>query len=144
MAGMDMNIVKMAVTWTFVMFTILAQNVRDGFAFNTIWMAFAIPMFLRFVLSGEINKFLNVEWSFLIMVCLFTGALTFAFSLVNPDLADGLKNFGKNKKNTAKVIGLFSGMFMFCLLMAGYVSSDPFVKETVEVVYNNSNTSLIQ
>jgi hypothetical protein len=78
------------------------------------------------------------------MVCLFTGALTFAFSLVNPDLADGLKNFGKNKKNTAKVIGLFSGMFMFCLLMAGYVSSDPFVKETVEVVYNNSNTSLIQ
>ena len=99
---MDMNIVKMAVTWTFVMFTILAQNVRDGFAFNTIWMAFAIPMFLRFVLSGEINKFLNVEWSFLIMVCLFTGALTFAFSLVNPDLADGLKNFGKNKKNTAK------------------------------------------
>jgi len=144
MSGMDMNIVKMAVTWTFVMFTILAQNVRDGFAFNTIWMAFAIPMFLRFVLSGEINKFLNVEWSFLIMVCLFTGALTFAFSLVNPDLADGLKNFGKNKKNTGKIIALYCGMFLFVLLFSGYISSDPFVKESVEVVYNNSNTSLIE
>jgi hypothetical protein len=144
MAGMDMNIVKMAVTWTFVMFTILAQNVRDGFAFNTIWMAFAIPMFLRFVLSGEINKFLNVEWSFLFMVCLFTGALTFAFSLVNPDLADGLKNFGKNKKNTGKIISLYCGMFLFCLLLAGYISSDPFVKEAVEVVYNNTSSPLIE
>ena len=143
MAGMDMNIVKMAFTWTFVMFSILAQNITDGFAFNTIWMAFAIPMFLRFVLSGEINKYLNVEWSFLFMVCLFAGALTFAFSLVNPDLADGLKNFGQNKTNTAKVIGLYCGMFLFVLLLAGYISSDPFVKESVEVVYNN-NSSLLQ
>jgi hypothetical protein len=71
------------------------------------------------------------------MVCLFTGALTFAFSLVNPDLTDGLKNFGKNSKNTSKVLALFSGMFLFCLLLAGYISSDPFVKEAVEVVYNN-------
>jgi predicted PurR-regulated permease PerM len=137
MAGMDMNIVMMAFTWTFMVVAMLAQNLSHGYTFNTIWMAFAIPMILRFILTSTLNQFLNVEWSFLFMVCLFTGVLTFAFSLVNPDLTDGLKNFGKNSKNTTKVLALFSGMFLFCLLLAGYISSDPFVKEAVEVVYNN-------
>ena len=134
---MDMNIVMMAFTWTFMVVAMLAQNLSHGYAFNTIWMAFAIPMILRFILTSTLNQFLNVEWSFLFLVCLFTGVLTFAFSLVNPDLTDGLKNFGKNSKNTAKVLALFSGMFLFSLLLAGYISSDPFVKEAVEVVYNN-------
>lgn len=142
MAGMDMNIVKMALTWSLVMLAFLAQNVAGGYAFNTIWITFVIPMMLRGLLTSGINMFLNVEWSFLFLVCLFTGALTFTFSLVNPDLADGLKNFGDNKKNTGKVVGLYCGMFLFVLLLAGYISSDPFTKETVEVVYNNTSSLL--
>lgn len=123
----------MALTWTLVYLTILAQHFADGYVYNSVWMAGAVPLLLR-LLIGQNPSYLNVTWSFLFGVVILTGGLFGSFMNVTPELSKGVKEFGRDKKNTIKASMLFLGFFFFSLLLLGTMTN-PF-----GTVSNNSNS----
>lgn len=140
----DIEIIKMAFTWVAFYLALLFQNLGDGYAYKSIWLFGLIPLILRFM-NG--SGYLHVKWMFLLAVIIMAGMLTFAFSLTNPDLKMGLKDYGKEKKSSVKFTALFMGFFLFSLLFLGNFWRDgPFADTRVVTANNmmggNNNISL--
>src|SRR6056300_1272298 len=133
----EFGVFRMALTWTLVYLTILAQHFADGYAYNTLWMAGAVPLLLRLLVGHNPNYFV-VNWSFLIAVILLAGGLFGAFMNVTPQLSRGVKEIGRDKKNTIKASMLFLGLFFFSLLMIGMLTN-PFSQGNVSNNYNLMN-----
>jgi hypothetical protein len=136
---LDIEIIKMAFTWTLVSLAIQGQHFFDGYTYNTIWLTAVTPFILWFM-NG--SSYLNVQFWFIFVAAIFTGALTFMFSLVRPQLAGGLREYGKDKKNTGRIIGLHSGMFLFVLLVLGHLSVNPFAPARVVQYINNAGNNV--
>jgi len=132
---LDIEIIKMAFTWVFMYMSILAQNFSDGYGFNSFWMFAVIPFLLRFMNGSGL---LHVKWAFLLAIVVLSGALAFAFSLTNPQLQNGLKEYGRNKRNTVRFTFLYMGFLLFSLLFLGYFWRDgPFADPRVVMNVEN-------
>ena len=115
---MDLTIPKMAFTWAMVIFLILAQHMADGLIFNVTYLTVILPMVLRAIIINF--PALAIDWSFLVYSTIMTAGLLLSFTRINESLKNGIKEYGRNKKDTTKVTFLYIGLFAFSLLSLGY------------------------
>ena len=115
---MDLTIPKMAFTWAMVIFLILAQHMADGLIFNVTYLTVILPMVLRAIIINF--PALAIDWSFLVYSTIMTAGLLLSFTRINESLKNGIKDYGRNKKDTTKVTFLYIGLFAFSLLSLGY------------------------